>query len=287
MQPEIQHSYEEIAKLPAQVTALSEQLAVRIGLQADLAKMIRLCTDVHKKVPDMTPDQILEVAQAQRVLLAIVNSAHEVGLKAPLERIATSVLEPTTTIHSEGKDAVFELELLQYIKFRGLHARLGEPDVVVESAPYGNYFVACKTINSLNNIKGQLRSGYGQVEKYGHGCVAFNFEPHMCFEQPLRVQTAREASHILNKHLRGLYGKSKNLFDRKLQDGRLDGVVLQMSCFADVAESKTDLDVFTHTVYYLNPRIQDADARSRFNWFVAAMQGPLRPATYGFGSLFS
>ncbi|MFM0013333.1 hypothetical protein PQR46_38035 [Paraburkholderia sediminicola] len=167
MQPEIQHSYEEIAKLPAQVTALSEQLAVRIGLQADLVKMIRLCTDVHKKVSDMTPDQILEVAQAQRVLLAIVNSAHEVGLKAPLERIATSVLEPTTTIHSEGKDAVFELELLQYIKFRGLHARLGEPDVVVETAPYGNYFVACKTINSLNNIKGQLRSDYGQVEKYG------------------------------------------------------------------------------------------------------------------------
>ncbi len=128
-----------------------------------------------------------------------------------------------------------------------------------------------------------MRSGYGQVEKYGRGCVALNFEPQICLEQPLHTGTAREASDILNQQLHVLYEKSKKLFDRKLQDGRLDGVVLQMSCFADVAESNTDLDVFTHTTYYSHPRIQNVDARLRFNQFVMAMQDPLRPATYGFG----
>ncbi|WP_176053380.1 hypothetical protein [Paraburkholderia caribensis] len=144
MQPDIQNSYEKIAELPAQVKALCENLKVRIGPQADLAKMLDLCTDIHMKVAGMAPDQILAVARAYRVLLAIVACVDEVEVKAPLERIATSILEPATPMHSAGKDAVFELELLQYIKHRGLDARLGEPDVVVELPRHGTYFVACK-----------------------------------------------------------------------------------------------------------------------------------------------
>lgn len=279
MQPEVHNSYEEIAQLPAQVYALCERLSIRIRPGSDFSRMLDLCTNVDTKISNMKDDELLEVCRAQRVLQAIVACEGEAEIKAPLGRIAANTLNLTSPAHSAGKDSVFELEFLQYIRHRGLIARLGEPDIVVKGR-CEDYFIACKSINSFNNLKGQLRSGYGQVESYGHGCVALNLEPHMCFEQPLCAGTANEVRNKLNSQLRSLYGDHKRLFDRKLQDGRIDGIILQMSCLTYVAESCHDLDVFTHTVYYSRSNLQDQAARTRFNEFRMAMQSPLNK---GFG----
>lgn len=283
MRPEVHHSYDEIAELPAQVKALYEKLKIEIRKGSDLESALDLCANVNTKIDNMGRKELMELSRAQRVLLAIRECASEAEIKEPAKRITENSLDPASPTHSAGKDAVFELELLQYVRHRGLKARLAEPDIVVQMS-FGDYFIACKTINSLKNFKGQLRSGYRQVEKYGHGngCVAFNLEPHMHFEQPLRTSTTKEAQDKLEALLQSLYFDFKDLLDRKLDDGRLDGAAFQMSCFAEIAESPSDLDVFTHTIYYSRSDLQDQEAIVRFSEFKMAMQGPMGQKMHGY-----
>lgn len=274
MDAEIRNTYEQIAQLPAQVRALCEMHGLRIGRQSDLHDLLERCAGVRESVGSMNTEALLEVCWAQRVLQAILACSDEAELKEPLNRIASSKLDPASSEHSLGQDAVFELEFLQYVRHRGLTTRLGEPDIIV-SAPFGDYFIACKSINSLDNFNGQLRSGYRQVEKYGHGCVAFNLERQSTLEQPLRVERASEAKAILDAQLREFYARNTRRFDHTLQEGRLDGVVLQMSCFANVAESSLHMGVFTHTVFYSRRDLQERDAHARFDGFQLAMNGPM------------
>lgn len=274
MQHEIRLTYKQIAQLPEKVMALYEGRGIRIRSGTDLAKMIDLCGNVDSKVDGMGADQLFEVCCAMRVLKTIVDCSSEAEITEALARIATKPLSSASSVPSAGKDALFELEFLQYARIRNLSARLGEPDVVIK-APFGDYFVACKSINSLNNLRKQLSKGSKQVERYGHGCIAFNFEPHMCFEQPLRARSARKVAKLMDTQLHAFYDNYTRLFDQRLSEGSLDGVVLQMSCIVDMTESHFDLNVFTHTVYYSRSNLQEPDAHDRFNGFRMAMKGPL------------
>lgn len=271
MPPEIHFPYEEIAQMSERVRELCVRRDVRIKKLADLSKLLILASNA---VALGSGPPSVELCRAHRVLAAILACEDEPELGAPLKRIASSPLDPASQAHSPGKDALFELETLQYIRHRGLKARLGEPDVIV-SAPFGDYFVACKTIDSLNGFEGQLRRGTHQVEKRGYGCIAFNLEPHSLVDQPIRVQNSNALVDRLDTHLRSLYMKHKRLIDVRLEAARLDGVMLQISCFAQIAQGGSDMDVFTHTVFYSRSDLQGAAARERFNGFSLSMQGPL------------
>lgn len=262
----IHYTYTHIAKLPSKVREIYENLALPIRPTAHLGQMLKLCESIDEKIGGLGSSEKLDVCRAMRVLQAIADCAGETNLREPLKRIAGSALDPATPEPSVGKDMIFELELLQYMRYRGLTAWLGEPDIVIK-APFGHYFVACKTINSLANLEKQLRSGVRQVSNLGHGCIAFNFEPHVCFEQPLATARLQDVTDILDARLKEIYSARERLFDKKLEEGRLDGVMLQMSCIADVARSGRDLDAVTHTIYYSRSALQAKEARNRFEGF--------------------
>ncbi|XQU09414.1 hypothetical protein P4544_06640 [Halomonas sp. LY9] len=274
MEPNIFCSYSDIEKLPNKVRALYKTHDVRIGAHSDLGRMLDLCSAVEALVAECDYDELVNVCRSQRVLRTIVDCSDEAGLKEPLKRIASSPLNLASVDPSPGKDALFELDFIQYVKYRGLEAKIAEPDVVI-AMPFGQYLVACKTINSLKNVEKQLRRGYGQLEKLGNGCVALNFEPHVCFEEPLRASSFAYVKQCLNSRLKELYETYSSLFEQKLRDGRLDGIVLQISCVADIEESSLDLEIFTHTVYFSRSLLQSLGARNRFNCFRSVMQGAL------------
>lgn len=272
MDPEIINTYEQISQLPTQIRPLFAKHNIDIDPDSDLQRMLDRCA-IADQGPDSSADA-LELCRAQRVLRAILDCGDEPEIKEPLNRIASSKLDFSSTEHSLGQDAVFELEFLQYVRHRGRTARLGEPDIIV-SAPSGDYFVACKSINSLTNFRKQLSSGTGQVKKYGHGCVAFNLERQSKLEQPLKVEYANEVKAILDAELSEFYANNTQRFNRLLKEGSLDGVVLQISCFADIAESGVDLNVCTHTVFYSRPSLQGAEAHDRFDGFRQSMRGQM------------
>ena len=278
MDPEVFTSYEDIAKLPASIRSIFKEFKVDVRPNSDLEKYLELCERAEETIGLLSEVQSAELHHAQRVFLAIVEggtltgSEEKTAFKGSLARIATNPLDPKTPGGSHALNMVFELEFLQYIRHRGLTARLGEPDIVV-SAPFGEYYVACKTINSLANIRANLDKGSVQVANKGKGVIALNFEPHICFDRPYEAQTVFEVYAVIENHLNGLYSRFQQLLDSRLASGGFDGVALQTSCMAVIAESPSDMDTVTHTVYYSRSQLQSKSASDRFYWFKHSMLG--------------
>ncbi|SEM64724.1 hypothetical protein SAMN03159362_5685 [Pseudomonas sp. NFIX51] len=278
MDPEVFTSYEDIAKLPTTIRSIFKKFKVDILPGSDLEKYLELCERAEETIGLLSEAQSAELHHAQRVFLAIVeastlpSSEEKTAFKSSLARIATNPLDPKTPNGSHALNMVFELEFLQYIRRRGLTAQLGEPDIVV-SAPFGEYYVACKTINSLENIRRNLTKGSIQIANKGWGIIALNFEPHICFDRPYEAQTVFEVFAVIEDHLNGLYSKFQQLLDSRLASGGFDGVALQTSCMAVIAESPSDMDTVTHTVYYSRSQLQSQDASDRFYWFKHSMLG--------------
>ncbi|MGY1450251.1 hypothetical protein ACW582_24175 [Pseudomonas chlororaphis] len=287
MDPEIFTSYEEIAKLPTKVRSIFKEFKVDILPGSDLEKYLQLCERAEETIGLLSEAQSAELHHAQRVFLAIVegntlpSSEEKTAFKSSLSQIATNPLDPKTPGGSHALNMVFELEFLQYIRRRGLTAQLGEPDIVV-SAPFGKYFVACKTINSLENISRNLNKGSTQITNKGQGIIALNFEPHICFDRPYEAQTVFEVFAVIENHLNGLYSKFQQLLDSRLASGGFDGVALQTSCMAVIAESPSDMDTVTHTVYYSRSQLQSQDASERFFWFKHSMLGAVSKLMHGY-----
>ncbi|MGE8462359.1 MAG: hypothetical protein ACN6P0_14960 [Pseudomonas capeferrum] len=281
MEPEVITSYEEIALLPAEVEKIYEVFGKKIPATSDLQKYIDLCDGIVEKLTGMDEKKLIEVHRAQRIFLAIIqcnenlsDSEEKAEFGKSLSQIAANPLDPRTPGGSHALNMIFELDFLQYLRLRKLKARLGEPDIVI-SAPFGNYYVACKTINSFNNLSTNLEKGSVQIERRGVGIIALNLEPHLCFEEPYRAQSVHEVRRAIQQHLDELYENHKKLFNRHLAAGDFDGLTLQISCVADIAENSTDLDTVTHTVYYSRPNIQSKESHERFNGFSQTMNGPL------------
>lgn len=281
MQPEVLTSYEDIAKLPANVKSLYKDFDIDIRSGSDLEKYLALCENLLDKIDSLSNAEHIGVHRAQRIFLAIVecgeslaNTEERAALKSVLSQITANPLDPRTPGGSHALNMIFELDFLQYIKFRGLKGRLGEPDIVV-LAPFGNYHIACKTINSFKQFNKNLRCGSRQIKKKGNGVIALNLEPHMCLEEPFIAQNVFEVRAALNCHLEGLYKKHKKLINKHLTTGSFDGVVIQISCIAAIASNPTSLDTVTQTIYYSRSNIQSENSYDRFNGFQQSMRGPM------------
>ncbi|OCX19573.1 hypothetical protein [Pseudomonas graminis] len=279
MKPEVITSYEEIALLGAKVRRLYEDFNKKIPATSDLKRYIDLCDGIVEKFSTMEEKELVSVHRAQRLFSALVQCnenlqdlAEKAELNHALSQIAANSLDPRTPGGSHALNMIFELDFLQYIRFRGLEARLGEPDIVI-SAPFGNYFVVCKTINSFNNLSSNLEKGSAQITRNGFGVVALNLEPHICFEEPYKARSVFEVRTAIARHLETLYEGHKELINNHLSSGDFDGVTLQISCIAKIAESSTDLDTVTHNVYYSRPNVQSRDSHNRFDGFRQAMIG--------------
>ncbi len=281
MEPEVMTTYEEIALLPAKVRQIYKEFGKKIAPDSDLEKYLSLCEGVVEKVALMGEKELIDVHRAQRIFLALVqcnekleDSEEKKEFKSSLSQIAANSLDPQTPGGSHALNMIFELDFLQYVRHRGLKARLGEPDIVI-SAPFGNYYVACKTINSLSNLGTHLEKGSAQITRNGFGVVALNLEPHLCFEEPFEAQTVHEVCVAIDRHLKALYENHEQLINQHLASGDFDGVTLQMSCIAKVAGGSSDLDTVTHNVYYSRSNLQCKDSRDRFDGFSQTMRGDL------------
>jgi len=270
--PEIFTTYEEIAKLPGKVRSLYEDLGIKIRQGGDLEKHLKLCSGLDEKTKMEPEKYLLDVSRAKRVLETILACEDEEEIKENLKRIAEHSLKTNTDRPSLGKDSLFELELLQYMKHRGLKARLGEPDIVIE-VPFGEYYIACKTINSLKNFEKQLSSGCKQINMYGKGCIAFNLEPHTLVDEPVEAYDMKDAGLKLEILIKDIISKKKYLLINKLIDNSFDGVIFQMTCVVKFKNSASNLDTFTYSYYFNNTQCQENEASDRFGSLVESMKG--------------
>ncbi|WP_225181372.1 hypothetical protein [Pectobacterium aroidearum] len=258
-------SYEKMEKLASEIIKICKDHSITPSLNSDLNKMITLCgkaTEISKRCDS---EINLELCRAKRVLSAIFDCKDDVLLGEPLKRIAGSVLNPSSSEPSQGKDALFELEFLQYLKAKNYCVRLGEPDIILDT-PWGEWFIACKTINSPSNFEKQLSSGCAQVVARGNGCVAFNVEPEKEIQELLVLKHPEEADEIISQKLREQTECFKRHISGKIKDGRLDGIIYSKSRFTHFENTNSDLDVYTVIMYSSDIDNQEIDAVMRFNY---------------------
>ncbi|WP_419236752.1 hypothetical protein ACN09D_25490 (plasmid) [Serratia fonticola] len=261
----IHKTYTQIEQMAHEVSSVCKQHGITPSLTSDLSKMIKICENASSIAKGNDDQLILDLCQAQRVVSAIIACKDELMLSEPLRRIASSVLEPASKEHSLGKDALFELEFLQYLKVKGYDVRLGEPDIIMNT-PWGEWFIACKTVNSFNNFEKQLSSGCQQVVSQGHGCVAINYEPQSEFQEKLLLEGPEDARHLIDEHLFIQTRPLKRHVNKRIRDGRLDGVIFSTSCYVKFESNNSDLDVYTAVMYSSDTDNQAIGAVERFNY---------------------
>lgn len=279
MGPDVTTTYERIEQLPSEINLIYTEFDKEIRPESDLHKYLELCCNVVERKSSLTLPESLELHHAQRILVAIVDchkllvdAQERSAFKGLIAQIEATPLAPKTLGGSHGLNAVFELEFLQYLRHRNVKARLGEPDIVV-STPFGEYYVACKSINSLNNIEANLEKADSQIAKRGVGVVALNFEPHVYYDGAMTVSDPVEVMAALDRNASDVYKNYEPLFNRKLSAGCFDGITIQVCCVANVVGELTDLNTMIHNVYYLRSNIQSKDAVVRFRSFWSAMRG--------------
>lgn len=192
----------------------------------------RAQTDEQDVLTLMQADDAVRIAQAVEAVLDDPQAAE------PIRRITKSDMHLTTRQPSQGKDSLWELDLLALLRRRGVQVRLQEPPDLATTLPglLGDYGFACKKVYGEGSVASQLRKGCNQLRAMGSpGFVAFNLDD-LTPERSLLVQPTRQAA---NDHLHSLnieFMKRHQLaFQDAVMAGKCDGVLLATTAQADVA----------------------------------------------------
>ena len=179
----------------------------------------------------MQADDAVRIAQAVEAVLDDPQAAE------PIRRITKSDMHLTTRQPSQGKDALWEIDLLAFLCRHGVPARLREPPDLVITLPglLGDYGFACKKVYGEDSVASQLRKGCKQLcAMRGPGVVAFNLDD-LTPERALLVQPTRQAAndrlHALNI---AFMQRHQQDFQGMVLAGKCDGVLLSTTAQADV-----------------------------------------------------
>jgi len=188
-------------------------------------------TDEQDILTLMQADDALRIAEAVEEVLADPRAAE------PIRRITKSDMHLTTRQPSQGKDALWELDLLAFPRRRGVPARIQEPPDLAVTLPglLGDYGFACKKVYSEDSVASQLRKGCQQLRTMGSpGVVAFNLDDitpaRSVLVQPNR-QTAGDGLQSLNIEFMRRHQLD---FQVAVMAGKCDGVLLATTTQADI-----------------------------------------------------
>ena len=180
---------------------------------------------------------LMQADDAVRIAAAVEEVLDDPDAVEPIRRITKSDMQLTTRQLSQGKDALWELDLLSFMRRRGVPARMQEPPDLVVTLPgaLGDYGIACKKVHSEKSVEKQLQKGCRQLaDMGGPGVVAFNLDDMT----PARAILVRPTRQAASDHLHGLNIAFMKRHQRQFQDavlsGRCDGVLLSTTVQTDV-----------------------------------------------------
>ncbi len=191
------------------------------------------------------------------------------GARESIHRIVGSEMDLSGRDASQGKDALWELDLFRRLKLGGADARFEEPDLVVPlEGGLGDYGVACKKLYQESGFVRALERGCSQLKEAGlRGIVAFNLDEIMDAKTFLRVPTDH-AMHaaLLNKVQRFI---SIHLADLEwtVKRGGCDGVMFFISLVYESPDSSPPIKLARVPLVYPSLQAPGETAQHRFAAF--------------------
>ncbi|WP_426071052.1 hypothetical protein [Janthinobacterium sp. DSP2-3-3] len=180
--------------------------------------------------------QIVEVSLAGRIADAVIAMADESDALQSLRRIAGNSMDLQHRTQSQGKDHLWELELCDLLRRRGITADLVDPPDLQASIGGAAIPIACKKVYSEKGVEAQMRKGVRQIEARGEGgIVAMNIDDLMPEDGLLNQPDHEAASVWLGDFVMSFISRHQRHFERFVAAGRCDGIFVSASCVCDLA----------------------------------------------------
>lgn len=186
----------------------------------------------------------IQIAQAIEVAIAEPNSTEAI------KRVITSDMDLYKRHQSQGKDALWELDLFRRLKLGNVQVRFEEPDLVVYLGDeHGDYAIACKKTYPKNSVKTAFHAGLSQLKKHGKpGVIAFNLDELI----PAHSIWQGRRSSDLELHLKEIncsfLEKNWMLFRQVEKVECCDGVIVSTSLVADVLDLECKVNLVRSSV---------------------------------------
>ncbi|WP_210642395.1 hypothetical protein [Pseudomonas sp. Tri1] len=210
----------------------------------------------------------IKSTEAIRILNAVEAVLDEIGAQEAIHRITTSDMNLGTRQESNGKDALWELDLYRRFKLGGVSVSFEEPDLVVSlGESYGEYAIACKKIYSRASVQESFKGGCNQLKTHGKpGVIAFNLDDVLPRGPLFEFSTATELKQRIDMFNTKFIRENERHFARIASRGACDGVLVSTSFIAHVPDMNPPVNVIRTSAAWTSrkePNVQD-----RFNAFI-------------------
>jgi len=180
---------------------------------------------------------LIEADEAYRIAEAVVAAIEEAEAREAIRRITKSDMRLSFRQPSQGKDALWELSLIAFLRSRGVPVGFKDPPdlEIYLGDSLGGYGVACKKVYSLDSVGKQFSKGLKQIEPYqGCGLVAFNLDDLIEERSILVTATRSAAGDTLARRNQAFIERNRLRFQEAVMAGRCDGVWVSSCAHSDI-----------------------------------------------------
>lgn len=261
------YSYEEIASRAEQVREIFRNKNVPLHAESSLSKLLREATRLAKEwkegVKDGSIQRLMMAVYANRISEAIISSGNDPEANECFRRMSRGEMNLAMRPRSEGKDALWEIELFAWLKKRGIPVRMMDPPDLVIDIGFGDYPIACKKIYSEKGVEAQMRKGVAQLEPFNKmGIVAFDISDLTPEGTILNSQSESAVSDFLFDLNREFIERHQPKIQRFISENRCDGILVTTSVLTDIQSMRPQFnDHSQKTLWSLSSKSSDASNR--------------------------
>ena len=208
-------------------------------------------------------ESVIRMGHAHRITIAIMRVLEDDSKEARelVRRIAKKTFDLGDRIQSQGKDALWELELYDRILTQGALARLAEPDIVADFG-FGPYSLACKKIYSVRNLGSIIEEGARQIEGSGNlGLVAVNIDDLIAPSELQKFQAHSDLQNAARTVVNRFIVENENQLALAVRSEKVDGVFVAHTSVGEVVRS-TARFITSHWAS-VRPRTMSSEIRAR------------------------
>jgi hypothetical protein len=270
-------TYADIARTVERLRAQLAERGIRCPPNSALGSLLLKASALNEQWEAQTNGQdiltLMQADEALRIAQAVGEVLDEPDAAEAIRRITKSDMNLSTRQSSQGKDALWELDLLKFLKSHQVAARLKEPPDIAIDLPrgLGSYGVACKKLYSEDGLEKPLRKGYQQLERMGSpGLVAFNLDDLTPQRSILVHRTPKHVGDFLHQRNVDFIHRHEEVLQRAVMQGRCDGVLFATTVQADIQGMSPRFNRFAEFMLWTVAQVPMA-ARRRLE----ALQGML------------
>lgn len=252
--PDQTWTYHEIAAKAERVRSFLSDLGINVNPASALGLVLKeaeqLAAEWESGQTTGSIKRLMNAAHANRISDAILATTSDPGAVDCLKRMAKSSLNLSSREVSQGKDALWEVDLAALLKSRGIPVSHREPDLVADfdcdPCP-----IACKKVYSERNFGVQMRKGAQQIAKTGStGLVAINLDDLVPEDSLLQSESQSSASDFLARFNLDFINRHNAEMQRFIVDKRCLGVLVSTTTLADIVQSSTRFNTHTQTTLW-------------------------------------